>query len=122
MTRPSDLNMSDSRKELDLDRLRRLGEQTNGLIFGIIDQFAESLLDRLAVMDRQLEQAESRRLCHQIKGSAANCGFRLLAERLETASKQNAPNPDELKTCARRSIMRWKTFLETESAQAAGRR
>jgi HPt (histidine-containing phosphotransfer) domain-containing protein len=74
--------MSGNASDLDMGRLTRLGAFDVPAIAGIIGRFLDSLderIDALATASMAGDIESLIRQAHQLGGSAANCGFSLLA-------------------------------------------
>jgi HPt (histidine-containing phosphotransfer) domain-containing protein len=70
--------MNDTAPDLDMGRLARLGAFDDPAIAGIIVHFLETLDERIAAMAAAAAVADTGSLihqAHQLRGSAANCGF-----------------------------------------------
>lgn len=70
--------MSNLVTDLDTGRLVRLGAFEDPGISGIITRFLETLDERIAAMAAKAADGDTEslvRLAHQLRGSAANCGF-----------------------------------------------
>jgi HPt (histidine-containing phosphotransfer) domain-containing protein len=68
--------------DLDMARLAGLGAFDDPAIAGIIEHFLETLDERIAAMAAAAAAGDTGSLlrqAHQLRGSAANCGFGVLA-------------------------------------------
>lgn len=74
--------MNKPEAHLDSGRLARLGAFEDPEIAGIITRFLENLDERIAAMAARAAAGDTEslvRLARQLRGSAANCGFCMLA-------------------------------------------
>lgn len=74
--------MKDPGSDLDNGRLARLGAFEDPEVAGIIMRFLETLDERIAAMEAMAAAGDAEsliRMAHQLRGSAANCGFCMLA-------------------------------------------
>jgi HPt (histidine-containing phosphotransfer) domain-containing protein len=74
--------MKDPGTDLDRGRLARLGAFDDPAVAAIIENFLETLDDRIAAMAATAAAGDTGSLirqAHQLRGSAANCGFCVLA-------------------------------------------
>ena len=74
--------MNEPGSDLDIGRLARLGAFDDPAVAGIITRFLETLDERIAAMAAAAAAADAGSLirqAHQLRGSAANCGFSVLA-------------------------------------------
>jgi len=107
----------DTENHLDLERLKSLGELSDGNVYPIVDRFANSLLQRIHDLRDVVERHDSagtKSLVHQLKGSALNCGFIMLAGLLSRPRENDQLDTDSLVRCASESIEIWKLFLSRE--------
>jgi HPt (histidine-containing phosphotransfer) domain-containing protein len=74
--------MSETPSHLDMGRLARLGAFDDPAVAGIIARFLDSLDDRIEAMASASVAGDIESLirqAYQLRGSAANCGFSVLA-------------------------------------------
>ena len=74
--------MNDPGPDLDRGRLARLGAFEDPEVAGIIMRFLATLDERIATMEAMAAAGDAEsliRMAHQLRGSAANCGFGMLA-------------------------------------------
>ena len=102
---------------MDIDRLHSLGEMTDGAAYLIVARFIDTLESRLKVIQEAVVTGDSQTaaaLVHQLKGSAANCGFPSLALILSQPHELKDPDIANLEACANESISLWKLFFARE--------
>ena len=102
---------------LDFERLRSLAELTGGNAYRIVDHFTDTLPDRIreiATVVEQRDASATSALVHQLKGSAANCGFVNLASILGKPRENGVLETAALEKCAWDSIDVWKLFMNRE--------
>lgn len=95
--------MNEPAPDLDLGRLTRLGAFDDPAIAGIIVHFLETLDERIAAMAAAAAAGDTGALihqAHQLRGSAANCGFCGLA----TACSALASAPSGFEALAFRTL------------------
>lgn len=89
--------------DLDMGRLARLGAFDDPAIAGIIEHFLVTLDERIAAMAAAAADGDTGSLlrqAHQLRGSAANCGFCVLA----TACNALDADPSGFDTLAFRKL------------------
>lgn len=102
---------------LDLERLRSLAELTDGGIYLIIDEFSDNLMNRIRAIGVEVERRDADAISnqvHQLKGSAANCGFSQLTAVLSKPRENHWIDVAAMEKCALDSIEVWKLFLARE--------
>lgn len=107
--------MNDSQPDLDVARLARMGAFDDPAIAGIIESFLNTLDERIAGMESAAAEGDYKRLlrlAHQLRGSAANCGFSGLAALCNLLDR--APNSFDIanfRTVAARARTAWEHSL-----------
>lgn len=105
---------------MDMNRLHSLGEMTDGAAYLVVARFIETLSGRIKAIAEALERGDSQTagaLVHQLKGSAANCGFPSLALILSLPHEFSASEIAKLEACARESTSLWKLFFAREASR-----
>lgn len=101
---------------LDLAYLHTMKSLAGAEAYLVIDRFAADLPDRLKRMASLMGQPGNAGLnaeIHRMKGSAATCGFHMLADLLAHYPLDGTADFQQLEACVRNSLNEWRAFRNT---------